>query len=205
MMDLDELLPIERQQLLEEEGQHDESYYPEKTSLVRFGGDSVDYIESSADMTDEEKTGVWYTRSELRSFKDQARQLCKQQKLGILATNDSTRGMDVYFPSRQRAHAKYVYHILQAYYVHYAGNPEYVAQLSEKWSFRSKERALAVGIQDTYEAYFPSMVSQTEVPTVSRKRAAYCEPERRFIDMYENRVANENAYMTAFRTERNIN
>lgn len=179
MMALDELLPIEQELLMEEEGGF--ANCPTQKESVKFGGGSVVYVESLEEMAEEDKHDIWYTKCELGDFKQRARQLCKQQQMGCFNTSEeSTRGMDVYFPSRQRAHAKYVSHILQAYYIQCAGNPEYVARLAEKWSLKSTQRALHMGIQDSYEAYFPSIEQKTELLSASRNvTPSRWEPERR--------------------------
>jgi hypothetical protein len=175
MMDLDELLPIEKEELLVADSRKmQECFYPHRpTKSVSFAViQSVDLIESSTEMSDEEKHQMWFSSSELKQFKSNARNLCRQQCKGVLIT-DSTRGMDVYFPSRQRNHAKYIFHMVHAYHVH--GNPDYVAQLAEKWSAKSTERALVAGRQDFYEAH---MIQQTEVPTTSTQSRRSSKPVR---------------------------
>jgi hypothetical protein len=176
MMDLDELLPIEKEELLAESRKMQERFYPHRpTKSVCFAGiQSVDLIESSTEMSDEEKHQIWFSASELEQFKSNARNLCRQQCKGV-PTTDSTRGMDVYFPSRQRNHAKYIFHMVYAYHVQCAGNPDYLAQLAEKWSAKSTERALVAGRQDFYEAH---MIQQTEVPSTSTQSRKSSKPVR---------------------------
>ena len=185
-MDLDELLPLERQQLEEDAAENSWNTRPSKS--VSFGDVSVSYIESCADMDQPHRDQVWFRRSELEQIKRSAKDLCKLVNKNVpVAPGDSIRGMDVYFPSRQRAHSKFVFHVLQAYHVKCDRNSEYVGLLAESWSSKSKERALVNGIQDFYEAYFPHMVQQQQKTEVTastpRKRTATAEFEpapRRF-------------------------
>ena len=135
---------------------------------IHFGGiQSIQRIESLWDMTEEEVSDRWYSKAELGQFKQAARDLCKGEflRLGrssgttcpIDEETSSTRGMDVYFPSRQRHQAKYVWHVLQAFHGPYRGNPDYVALLCEKWSTTVSIRAAERAMQDFYDAYFPSL------------------------------------------------
>ena len=149
-MDLDELLPIEE---------------IERRSKISFSEmDSVVLVESSEDWTDEERENMWFSRKELDCFRRQARKLCvKEQTKGyVLPEEDSTRGMDIYFPSRKELHAQYIFHVLKAYYEQCAGDPDQVAFFAEKWSRRNTERALMAGIHDMCEAYFPHMIGKAE-------------------------------------------
>ena len=165
---------------------------------VRFGGiQSMVRIESVRDMTDEDLSDRWYSKAELLAFKHSARDLCKdeqrqlQQLLGSSGTHtplpplvddetSSTRGMDVYFPSRQRHQAKYIWHVLQAFHhAHHVQQQQqqqqqqqhqiqqqqqcgitdpdyYVALLCEKWSAKVSLQAAERAMQDFYDAYFPS-------------------------------------------------
>ena len=67
---------------------------------------------------------------------------------------DSIRGMDVYYPARQKYCKKFISHVLEAYHVRCAGNDEQVALLAEKWSVKSQQRATKNGMNDFYIAYF---------------------------------------------------
>lgn len=126
---------------------------------VSFGGiQSLDFIESSRDMTDQDLEDRWFTRSELADFKFRARALFKDEHNGkVVGEEESTRGMDVYYPSRQKSHAKYIYHVMQAFHVQCKGNPEHVALLCERWSAKARDRAIVTAAQDFYQAYFPHM------------------------------------------------
>jgi hypothetical protein len=151
---------------------------------VSFGGiQSVDCIESVIDMTAEDISDRWFSKEELNGFKQAARDLCKDERSGgIVGAENSTRGMDVYFPNRQRHHAKYVQHVLHAINVHCAGNPVHVALLCKKWSAKVTGRAVEQGQQDFYEAYFPYMAQGGECmpPPCTRpnKRAAPTSEQR---------------------------
>lgn len=137
---------------------------------VSFGNViSVTPIESSSEMSQYEKDLIWFRRSELDQFKYNAKKVCRAAHKGrkVDPAIESARGMEVYFPSRQRAHGKFIYHVLQAYHVKCEKNWEYVAQLCENWSSRAKERALVTGIQDFYAAYFPHMVENTTTTTTT--------------------------------------
>jgi hypothetical protein len=188
LTNLDELLPIECQQLLEEAAAAAAQFEAEcnirPSKSVSFGTDSVTYIESCVEIPQCQRDQVWFRRSELDYFKNSAKKLCKLSHKGMkVEAQSSIRGMDVYYPARQRAHSKFIYHLLQAYHVKCDRNSEYVGQLAESWSAKAKERALVTGIQDFYEAYFPHMV-QTPMPEVAanttRKRTSTeCEPAPR--------------------------
>jgi len=67
---------------------------------------------------------------------------------------DSTRGLDVYYPARQRYAKKFIQHVLEAYYVRCVGNDEHVALLAEKWSQKSLSRAAKIAKKDFRVAYF---------------------------------------------------
>mmetsp|Transcript_43487 Transcript_43487/g.105030 ORF Transcript_43487/g.105030 Transcript_43487/m.105030 type:complete len:222 (-) Transcript_43487:315-980(-) len=156
-MDLDELLPIERQML-----NSTSSIVSKGDGVVSFGGkDSVTLIESSEDWTEEERENTWFTPKELDRTKRRAIKLCKHESLGRpTPPEDSTRGMGIYFPTRKEAHAEFVYQVLLAYHETYAGNPDYVAHLAEMWSVANKEMAHTIAVRDMYEAYFPNMLEQ---------------------------------------------
>lgn len=166
MMDLDELLPIEQDDFLRSCSSLTDfpQYMSKPQQSVTFGGiQSLDFIESSRDMTDQDIEDRWFTRSQLYDFKRNARTLCKEEHRGKdIGEDESTRGMDVYFPARQKSHSKYIYHVMQAFHVDCKGNPEYVAQLCEKWSAKSRDRAMLAGIQDFYQAYFPHMAHSSK-------------------------------------------
>jgi hypothetical protein len=203
MMDIDELLPIELDEVEEHE---DDFYYQQQPQSQNATRKSVSFsamdqyamIESSEDWTEDERNASWYGRSELDACKSKARKLCQQHykknptnananasTTSSIPSDESVRGMEVYFPSRQRAHAKFVFHVLHAYHVQCVGNPDYVGQLCAKWSAKASERALVNGIQDFYEAYLPHMIQQTtEMPPTTpvpliRHRSSASPPERR--------------------------
>lgn len=166
MLELDDLLPIEQEELLKSFSSLSySSFTSESQRNVTFGGiQSIHYIESSRDMTDEDVEDRWFTRSQLYDFKRAARTLCKEELSGKdIGCDESTRGMDVYFPARQKTHSKYIHHVMEAYHVQCQGNPEHVAQLCEKWGTKSRDRAAVAGVQDFYHAYFPHMVSMAQV------------------------------------------
>ena len=176
-----EMLPIERQQhFLEEEENFDFDSFDcaRQKRGVSFGGVSVSFIESSTEMEEKDKDEIWYQRSEMDSFKNQARKLCKQKQKGVTNTSESIRGMDVYFASRQRAHAEYVFYILQAHRAVCAGKPEFLGELAEKWSFEAKQDALRRGIQDSFDAYFPGITLTTSPKPKKKRMATDWEPER---------------------------
>jgi len=157
-MDLDELLPIERQML-----NNSSSMLSSKSNReVSFSGkDSVVFIESSEDWTDEERDNSWFAAQELDRIKRRAIKLCKQEAQGRpMSPDDSTRGMSIYFPARKKAYARFAYYVLLAYYEQHVGNPDYVAHLAEKWSTANKEMAHTIAVRDMYEAYFPTMLEQ---------------------------------------------
>jgi len=166
-MDLDELLPIERQML------NSTSSMLSKTSReVSFSGkDTVTFVESSEDWTDEERDNAWFTPEELDHIKRRAIKLCKNEALGkSISSKDSTRGMEIYFPARKKAHANFVYHVLVAYHETHVGNPDKVANLAEKWSLANKTNAHTIAVRDMYEAYFPYMMEQQP------KKSSSCTP-----------------------------
>jgi hypothetical protein len=75
-------------------------------------------------------------------------------------SENSTRGLDVYIPSRQRFCKKYIQHVLEAYHVRCVGNDEHVALLAEKWGKKSLMRAISVAKKDFVVAYLPEEVEQ---------------------------------------------
>jgi hypothetical protein len=157
MMDLDDLLPIERQLL------NSSSSLPSKLNRgVSFSGmDSVVLIESSEDWSEEERDNTWFGQYALQKCKKRAIKLCRREAKGKATTpQDSTRGLDIYFSARKKLHAEYVFHVLCAYHQQFVENPDYVAHLAGKWSAANKERAHTVAIRDVYEAYFPHMMEQ---------------------------------------------
>jgi hypothetical protein len=91
--------------------------------------------------------------------------------------------MDVYYPSRQRSHKKFVEHVLEAYHHRCARNTDHVGQLAERWSAKHKERAAVKGMEDFYDAYFPNLKPQQQLPPPSvelkRKGSNTPPPERR--------------------------
>jgi hypothetical protein len=156
-MNLDDLLPIERQLL------NSSSSFPSKLNRgVSFSGmDSVVPIESSEDWSEEERDNTWFRQYALDKCKKNAIKLCRREAKGeATKPQDSTRGMDIYFPARKELHAEYVFHVLCAYHEQFTGNPDYVAHLAANWSATNKERAHTVAIRDMYEAYFPHMMEQ---------------------------------------------
>ena len=144
---------------------------------VEFGPDvTFAYIESSSEFTQVEKDDRWYRPSEIESFKKGARNLCRTQLdaknasiprhsptqtvrkgLGNAANDtlqDSCRGLDVYYPARQRFGKKYIQHVLEAYHVRCVGNDVHVALLAEKWSKKSLQRAQMMAKKDFICAYY---------------------------------------------------
>ena len=180
LMELDELLPIEQDDMMKSSSSL--SFYPctfdrpVPRKSVSFGGiQSIDYIESARDMSMEDVEDRWFTREQLQEFKASARTLAKLEYHGKPISNlESTRGMDVYFPQRQRSHSKYVKSVLEAYHVRCKGDPELVAQLCEKWSTKSRDRSMLTGIEDFYSAYVPAM---QQLP-LNRNHSIEVVPER---------------------------
>jgi hypothetical protein len=189
---LEDVLPIEHDELMKSFSSMSFALSTfEPLRQVSFGGvQSVDYIESVMDMTDQDIVDRWYSKDELQGFKQAAKDLCMGERSGkqIDDEESSTRGMDVYFPGRQRHQAKYVYHVLQALKVHCVGRPDHVALLCEKWSAKGTTRATKRALQDFHEAYVPCMVQQQQhqhhggksIPSrPNKKRAAPAGSEER--------------------------
>ncbi|KAG7368891.1 hypothetical protein IV203_031634 [Nitzschia inconspicua] len=122
---------------------------------VSFGPtDTMACIERSSDLTEEDKECRWFQAHELEEIKSTARNLCVQESKGIhIAAKESTRGMDVYFPSRQRHNRKFINHVLQACHYRCVGDSEQVRLLVERWSAKSRQRAMDRAHQDFQEAY----------------------------------------------------
>ncbi|KAL3920734.1 MAG: hypothetical protein SGILL_003110 [Bacillariaceae sp.] len=117
---------------------------------------TIVYIESALELTQDDRNCRWYQVAELQDIKSLARRLCVQESKNSSSTEektDSTRGMDVYYPSRQRNQKKFVEHVLEAYHFRCAGNSEHVRQLVERWSAKSKQRAATRGKQDFVDAF----------------------------------------------------
>ena len=148
-----------------------------KSRKVGFGTvNTLVYIESAFEFTQEEKDNRWYRCSTISSFKKDAKILCRtriedvrngcspiqrvRKTLGSASnssddlSNDSIRGLDVYAPSRQNYSKKYIQHVLEAYHVRCVGNDEHVALLAQKWSKKSLTRAMNMGEKDYLAAYF---------------------------------------------------
>ena len=155
---------------------------------VKFGPDvTLAYIESSCDFTQSEKDDRWYRQAQIYSFKEDARKLCRtriedasiprhsvrngQSSVSITAfidepndiSKDSARGLDVYYPSRQRYNKKFIQHVLEAYHVRCAGNNGHVALLSEKWSKKNLNRAIEMAKKDFFAAYFPEELESESI------------------------------------------
>jgi hypothetical protein len=164
---------------------------------VNFGPDmTLAYIESSSEFTQVEKDDRWYRSSQIESFKKGARNMCRTQlhaknasiprhsptlsvRKGITAVSthendtskDSCRGLEVYYPARQRYCKKYITHVLEAYHVRCVGNDVHVALLAEKWSKKSLHRALIVAKKDFISAYyFQSKEVEYECPLPEEKQ-----------------------------------
>jgi len=60
---------------------------------------------------------------------------------------DSMRGMEAYVPSRQRFSKRFIEHVLEAYHERRYSH-EHVALLAEKWSQKTRLRALAIAEKD---------------------------------------------------------
>lgn len=150
---------------------------PPKRSRISFGPtETLAYIETTQELTRHEREDKWYQPDELESMKHAARNLCQMQAKGHrISTDESIRGMDVYYPSRQRYHKKHVEHVLHAYHFQCGGNDDHVAQLSEKWSFKNKQLAEKKGFEDFYEAYFPQM----KQPTHQQHQHQINDPKRK--------------------------
>lgn len=170
-IDLDELLPIERQLL-----NSCSSLRSKSNSGVSFGKDFVVTVESSEDWSDEERDNAWFSPYDLEKCKKKAIKLCMRQAKGLAPkAEDSTRGMGVYFGARKQAHAEYVYRILCAT-EEFEGNPEYVAHLAESWSAANKINAQTIAVRDMYEAYFPHMMEQQNEVQSSNSHALSPNP-----------------------------
>jgi hypothetical protein len=188
-MSLDELLPLERSHIFDDEVcAKNMPPSPPKRSRISFGPSQIlAYIETTQELNRDELAQKWYQPDELQQMKHLARTLCQMEAKGHrIPADDSIRGMDVYYPSRQRNHKKHVYHVLQAYHYHCAKNDHHVALLSEKWSFKNKERASAKGLEDFYEAYFHHIMQpnnhhhhQLSDPKRKGSGTPVPEPERR--------------------------
>ena len=172
-MDLDDLLPIERQ-MLEIDGDTMADYEPidvdfhvpcDNFEPVRVASSvTFDDVEQIAyvitpisEMSKEEKNATWYTGSDLERFKQTARKLCKDKSL--LTSEDSIRGMECYFPSRQKAHKQALDKILRT--CMFCDDDDLVAQVAEECSLHARKVARAAGVHDFYAAYFPHMIQKT--------------------------------------------
>jgi hypothetical protein len=116
--------------------------------------ENLAFIETRSDLTEQDKDCRWFQSRELHDIKSRARHLCLQESKGMVASSDeSTRGMDVYFPSRQRHNKKFIEHVLEAYRFRCAGDSEHVGLLVERWSIKSRKRATERAQQDYMEVY----------------------------------------------------
>jgi hypothetical protein len=122
---------------------------------VSFGPtETLAFIETRSIMTEQDKDCRWFQAQELQNIKTNARHLCIQESKGLDVPHDeSTRGMDVYLPSRQRHHKKFIDHVLEAYHFRCAGDSEHVRLLVERWSIKSRKRATDRAQQDYMEVY----------------------------------------------------
>jgi len=157
------------------------------TTKVAFGSDiTLAFIESAFEFTQEEKDERWYRSSQISSFKMDARNLCRKRleegknnrsnsngeseettttvEDKNVSLNESTRGLEVYYPSRQRYGKKFIQHVLEAYHVRCVGNDVHVALLAEKWSKKSLNRAYETGKRDFMAAYFPEDMDIETLP-----------------------------------------
>lgn len=184
MMDLDELLPIERQELemelLQEQAAAEQRLQQQQQQQMRSSisrGSSrkqvsfdayveIELIEPISEMTEEEKHDIWYHRCELEDFKYQARKLCKTEFKSKSSKGgqqqqqqqqESTRGLECYFPQRMRDARRTNDQVLGAYLFSSGNNSEeqLLGQMAEQCNAEARHLALAMGVQDFYEAYFP--------------------------------------------------
>jgi hypothetical protein len=159
MMDLDELLPIERRELeMELQVAQQERMRASRGSSKHVSFDEyveIELIEPISEMTEEEKDNIWYLRCELDDFKHQARKLCKTKSKG----QESTRGLECYFPQRMRCFQRTNDQVLRAYL--FSEDSEQVGQMAEECNAEARHLALATGVQDFYEAYFPHIIQQS--------------------------------------------
>jgi hypothetical protein len=171
MMDLDELLPIERQELEMElqAAQQEQMRASGSSKHVSFDEYvEIELIEPISEMTEEEKDDSWYHRCELDDFKYQARKLCKSKSKG----QESTRGLECYFPQRMRGFQRTNDQVLRAYL--FSGDSEQVGQMAEECNADARRLALATGVQDFYEAYFPLIIQQS--PRDAFEPTPLCQP-----------------------------
>ena len=143
------------------------------------------YIESAVEFTQAEKDDRWYRSEQISTFKQDARDLCRTRIDDVHnncadtpipkstssdsddeegTSKDSIRGLDAYYPSRQRYNKKYIQHVLEAYHVRCVGNDEHVALLAEKWSKKSLSRAIHAGKKDFLLTYFPDEMEYELLP-----------------------------------------
>jgi hypothetical protein len=155
MMDLDEVLPIELQAAKQEQ-MRASGGFSRHVSFDEYV--EIELIEPISEMTEEEKHDIWYRRCELDDFKIQARKLCRTKSNG----QESTRGLECYFPQRMRCLQRTNYQVLRACL--FAGDSEQVGQVAEEYNAEARRLALATGIQDFYEAYFPHMIQEYSTP-----------------------------------------
>jgi hypothetical protein len=159
MMDLDELLPCERQELeMELQDAREERMRASRGSAKQVSFDEYvefELIEPISELTEEEKHDCWYRRCELDDFKQQAKKLCKTKCKG----QESTRGLECYFPQRMRGFQRTNDQVLRAYM--FSGDSEQVGQIAEQCNAEARHLALATGVQDFYEAYFPQIMQQS--------------------------------------------
>lgn len=163
---------------------------------VCFGPDiTLAYIESATEFTQLEKDDRWYRSTEIASFKESARVLCRDtrnsnsnKRISISSDvddeQDSIRGLDVYSSSRQRFTKMYTQHVLEAYYVRCVGNDEHVALLAEKWSKKSLSRAIDTAQEDFMVAYFPEELGYGSPPQTTLSISSTLLPK----DSYHIRV-----------------
>jgi len=137
------------------------------------------YIESAFEFTQVEKDDRWYRNTEIASFKESARMLCRSMLESAKSGKDesseddeqrsgeqreSTRGLEAYKPSRQRFSKRFTQHVLEAYYVRCVGNDEHVALLAEKWSKKGLARAIDTAEKDFSAAYTPDEAESERAP-----------------------------------------
>ena len=142
--------------------QHDFQQERQQPKGVHFGEYvELELIEPLSEMPDDEKSAMFYARTEMEAIKQRERRLCKQliyQSKNNQSSESQTscvRGLDVFYPRRTsgvREKVEQVCHASRCRQV----DAVLLAQIAEQSSEQDRNKAAANGLQDFYDAYFES-------------------------------------------------
>eukprot|EP00525_Craspedostauros_australis_P007949 CAMPEP_0198114398 /NCGR_PEP_ID=MMETSP1442-20131203/5800_1 /TAXON_ID= /ORGANISM="Craspedostauros australis, Strain CCMP3328" /LENGTH=285 /DNA_ID=CAMNT_0043771703 /DNA_START=150 /DNA_END=1007 /DNA_ORIENTATION=+ len=144
------------------------------------GARVLGHVRNCANMPKEERSQIWFRHSEIKSFKRYAKRQVTARLKGKPWTNewdDTLRGLEIYFPDRERAHRHNMKHILNVCREH-KGNADLIAREAQKFSAESANIAMLSGTHDAGEAFNSGGTSIAKA-IESATNAQLCAAQRR--------------------------